>query len=149
MTWATTVGVDGRQRQATTWVMTRAMTWVMGMMAATALATMLAKGMVGMPAGRGGGGLLAEDAAVVAVAATAAAAVVAATTAAGMMAAGMTAAAGTAAAAAAYCRGCLHFTVKTFLCGFLCVGGIGKVTPCSPHTLVKLEVYRRTFGWGQ
>ncbi len=59
------------------------MMWVTRTMATTMPEMMLAKGMVGMPAGRGGGGLLAEY-----VAAVAAAAVTAA------------------AAVAAYCRGC-------------------------------------------
>jgi hypothetical protein len=78
MTWATTVGVDGGGRRATTWVMMWAM-WTTGTMAtkmvATTPATTLAKGMAGTPAGRGGG-LLTEDAtaAVAAAAATAAAA---------------------------------------------------------------------------
>ncbi len=72
--------------------------------------------------GEGGGGLLAEDAAAVAAA--------------------------TAAAAAAYCRGCLLFIVKIFLCGiFMCEGNWQGHT--SPHTLVMLEVCRRTFGWGR
>ncbi len=61
-------------------------------MVATTLATKPAKGMAGMLAGRGGG-LLVEDA----VAAVAAAATVV--------------------TAAAYCRGCLLFIVKIFLCG--------------------------------
>ncbi len=74
--------------------------------------------------GEGKGGLLAED--MVAVVAAAMAAVV-----------------------AAYCRGCLFFIRKIFMLGiFLCVGGIGKVTP-PPHTLVMLEVCRHTFGWGR
>jgi hypothetical protein len=66
--------------------------------------------------GEGEGGLLAVDpaaAAVVAVAVTAAV---------------------TAAAAAAYCRDCLLFIVKIFLCGiFMMCGGNGEVTP--PLTL--------------
>ncbi len=56
MTWATTVGVDGGQRQATEWVMMWAMMWAMGMMAAMTLATMPAKGMAGTLIGREGGG---------------------------------------------------------------------------------------------
>jgi hypothetical protein len=81
----------------------------------------------GRDAGReGGGGLLAEDA----VAAVAAAA--------------------TAAATAAYCRGCMLFIVKIlFLCGiFMMCGGNGQ-GHTSPHTLVMLDVCRRTFGWGR
>ncbi len=75
----------------------------------------------GRDAGGEGGGLLAEDAAAAAAAAVAAAA--AAATAATLMA-----------AAAAYCRVCLLFIVKIFLCGmFMMVGGIGEVTP--PLTL--------------
>jgi hypothetical protein len=81
----------------------------------------------GGDAGReGGGGILAEDPATVAAAA-----------------------ASTAAAAAAYCRGCMLFIVQIFLCGIfmMCVGNRGGHT--SPHTLVTLEVCRRTFGWGR
>ncbi len=63
------------------------------MMAAMTLETTPAKGMVGMPAGRGGGGLLVKDAVVVAAAVAVAVAV-------------------TAAAVAAYCWGCFLFIVK-------------------------------------
>ncbi len=68
-------------------------------MAAMTPTTTPAKGMMGMPAGRGGG-LLAEDAVVVA-AAVAAAVVV------------------TAAAAAAYCWGCFLFIVKYIFVWYL------------------------------
>ncbi len=72
----------------------------------------------------GGEGLLAEDAAVAAAAAT------------------------TAAAAAAYCWGCFLFIVKKFMYGtFMCGGNWQGHT--SPHTLITLEVCRRTFGWGR
>jgi hypothetical protein len=57
MTWATTVGVDGGQRRARTWVMMWVMMWAMGTFAAMMPATMLAKGMAGTLAGRGGGAL--------------------------------------------------------------------------------------------
>jgi hypothetical protein len=92
MTWVTMVGVDSGQRRAMKWVMMWAMMWAMGTMVATMLATMPAKGMAGMPTGRRGGGLLADDAAAAVVAAMAM-------------------------VAAAYCRGCLLFIVKLFLCG--------------------------------
>jgi hypothetical protein len=91
-----------------------AMMWAMGTMAATMPATTPAKGMAGMPAGRGGG-VLAENAVV---AAAAAAAEAAAAT----------------AAVAAYCWGHFLFIVKIFCVVFLCVGGIGEVTP--PPTLL-------------
>jgi hypothetical protein len=121
MTWATMVGVDGGGRQATMWVMRWAMTWATGTMAATTPAMMPLKGMAGTPAGKGGGGLLTEDAAAVAAVMTAEAAV--------------------------YCRGCLVVIVKIFWCGiFMCGGNWQGHT--SPHTLVTLEVCRRTFGWG-
>ncbi len=82
----------------------------------------------GRDAGRGGGrGLLAEDA-------VAAAAAVAAT-------------APTAAAATAYCRGCLLFFVRIFVSGIFMMYGGNWQGHTSPHTLVTLEVYRRTFGW--
>jgi hypothetical protein len=93
--------------------MTWVIMWAMGTMVATTPAMTPAKGMVGTLAGRQGGGLLVENAAVAAAAAAVAA--------------------GTAAAAAAYCWGCFLFIVKIFLCGILCVGGIGEVTP--PLTL--------------
>jgi hypothetical protein len=103
-----TVGVDGGQWQATTWVMMWVMMWVMGRMVAMTPGTIPAQGMARTPAGREGGGLLAED-------------VVAAVTAA-------------TAAAAACCRGHLLFIVKIFLCSiFMMCGGIGEVTP--PLTL--------------
>jgi hypothetical protein len=55
------------------------------------------------------------------------------------------AAAAVAAAAASYCRGCLLFIVKIFLCGiFMCGGNWQGHT--SPHTLVTLEVCRGTLG---
>jgi hypothetical protein len=92
MTLATTVGVNGRQRWATTWVMMWAMMWARGTMAAMTPATTPAKGMVGMLPGRGGGGFLAEE--------TAMAAVVTA-----------------AAAAAAYCWG--HFLFMYLYTGYL------------------------------
>ncbi len=126
MIWVTMVGVDGRQRWATTWVMTWAMMWATGTMVAKMPATNPAKGMARMQAGRGGG-LLAED---VVVAAAAAAAV-----------------AVTAAAAAVYCWGCFLFIVKIFLYGIFMCGG-NRQDHISPHTLVTLEVCRRTFGWG-
>ncbi len=108
MIWATMVGLDSGRRQARTWVMMWAMMWATGTMAARTPVTMPVKGMVGMMAGRGGG-LLAEDAAA--------------------------AAAAIAAAAAAYCRGCLLFIVKIFLCGiFMMCGGNDVVTP--PLTLL-------------
>jgi hypothetical protein len=44
------------------------------------------------------------------------------------------------AAAAAYCRGCLLFIVKIFLCGVFMLGRIGKAGHTSPHTLITLEV---------
>jgi hypothetical protein len=88
--------------------MTWAMMWAMGTMAVMTPATAPAKGMVGMPVGRGGG-LLVEDA------------VVAVATAAAMVM-----------AAVAYCRSCMIFIVKIFLCGIFSVGGIDKVTPVSP-----------------
>jgi hypothetical protein len=68
----------------------------------------------GGDAGGEGGGLLAEYAVMTAAVAAEAAA--------------------TAAAAAAYCWGSFLFIVKIFLWVFLCVGGIGKVTP--PLTLL-------------
>jgi hypothetical protein len=107
------------------------MMWATGMMAAMMPARMPAKGMVGMLIGMGGG-LLAEDAAAVVAAAMAAAA------AAAVM--------GAAAVAAAYCRACLLFNVKIFLCGILF--GRNWQGHTSPHTLVTFEVCRRTFGWG-
>jgi hypothetical protein len=71
-------------------------------------------------AGEEGGVLLSEDATVAAAAAATAAAA--------------------AAAAAAYCWGCFLFIVKIFFCVvFLCVGGIGKVTP--PLTLLSCLRY--------
>jgi hypothetical protein len=127
MIWETTVGVDGGQQWETMWVMTWGMTWAMGTMVVMMSATTPVKGMVGMPAGRGGG-LLAEDAVVVVVAAAAAAA--------------------TAAAEAAYCWGRFLFIVKIFLCGIFTCGGNWQ-GHTSPKTLVTLEVCRRTFGWGQ
>jgi hypothetical protein len=126
MTWVTKVGVNGGRRRATTWVMTWAMTWAMGMMAATTPATMPAKGVVG--AGRGGE-LLADDAAAAAAAAVAAVAM--------------------ATAVAAYCRGRLLFIVKVFLCVIFMMCGGNWGGHISPHTLVTLEVFRSTFGWGQ
>jgi hypothetical protein len=107
------VGVDSRRRRETTWVMMWAMMWAMGTVAAKTPATMPAKGMAGTPAGRGGG-LLAEDAAAAAAVATVA-------------------------VAAAYCRGCLLFIVKIFLCDIFMI----------PHTLILLEVCRHTFVWGR
>ncbi len=89
-------------------------------MAATMPVTMLAKGMARTPAG--GGGLLVEDAAA-AVAAV------------------------TVAAAAAYCRGCLFFIVKIFLCGIFVKCGENRQRHTSPHNLVMLKVCRPTFGW--
>jgi hypothetical protein len=128
MTWATTVGVDGRRQQETTWVMMWAMMWAMGTMVATTPATMPAKGMARMLAGRGGEGLLVED--------TAAAAAVAMRM----------------AAAAAYCRGHMLFIVKIlFLCGIFMMCGGNWQGHTSPHTLIMLEVCRHmydTFGWG-
>jgi hypothetical protein len=74
----------------------------------------------GGDAGGERGGLLVEDAAVAAVAAAAAVA--------------------TAPAAAAYFWGCFLFIVKLYFCAvFLCVGGIGKVTP--PLTLLSCLRY--------
>ncbi len=122
MTWATMVGANGKQRRATTWVMMWAMMWATGTMAATMPVTMLAKGMVGTPVVEGG--LLAEEAAA-AVAAV------------------------TMATAAAYCRGCLFFIVKIFLCGIFVKCGENRQRHTSPHTLVMLKVCRRTFGWGR
>ncbi len=73
------------------------------------------KGDGGDDGGDGGGAPGGEDVAAVAAAAAAGAAAMAA-------------------AAAVYCRGHLLFIVKILLCGiFICVGGIGKVTP--PLTL--------------
>ncbi len=95
MSWVTTVGVNGGQRRARTWVMMWVMMWVTGTMAATMPATTPAKGMAEMLAGRGGGGLLVED---VAAAAAAAAATAEATA--------------TAVAVAAYCRGHSLFVAK-------------------------------------
>jgi hypothetical protein len=86
--------------------------------------------MAGAPAGRGGG-LLAEDEA------AAAAAVAAAVTA---MAA---------VAVAAYCRGRLLFIVKIFVCGIFMIRGGNRQGHTPPHTLITLEVCRRTFGWGR
>jgi hypothetical protein len=100
------------------------MMWVMMWATGTMVAMALAKGMVGMKAGRGGGQ------AKVAMAAAAAAAVVAVVA--------------TAAAAAAYYRGCLFFIVNIFLCGiFIC--GRNWRGHISPHTLVTLEICRHTF----
>jgi hypothetical protein len=50
-------------------------------------------------------------------------------------------------AAAAYCRGCLLFIVKIFLCGIFMMWGGNRRGHTSPHTLVMLEVCRHTFGW--
>ncbi len=76
--------------------------------------------------GDGWGGLLAEDAAAAA------------------------AAAATAAVVAAYCRGRMLFIVKIlFLCGIFMMCGGDWQGHTSPHTLVTLEVCRRTFGWGR
>jgi hypothetical protein len=76
--------------------------------------------------GEGGRVLLAEDAVVVAAAAPA-----------------------TAAAAAAYCRDRCFFVVKIFLCGIFMMCGGNWRGHISPHTIVMLEVCRRTFGWGR
>ncbi len=47
------------------------------------------------------------------------------------------------AALAAYCRGLLLYDVKIFVCR-------GNWQGCtSSHTLITLEVSRRTFGWGR
>jgi hypothetical protein len=73
--------------------------------------------------GEGGGGLLAEDAAAAAAVATV--------------------------AAAAYCRGHCFFIVKIFLCDIFMMCGGNWRGHTSPHTLVTLEVCRRTFGWGR
>jgi hypothetical protein len=116
----------------TTWVMMWVMTWATGMMAATTLAMMLTKGMVGTLAGRGGR-LLAENPVVAAAAALAGVALAVEVT---------------AALAAAYCRGCLLFIGKIFLCGiFMC--GENWQGHTSPHNLIMLEVCRRTLGWGR
>jgi hypothetical protein len=56
MTWATMLGVDGRQQQTTTWVMMWVMMWATGTMAATMLVMTPTKGMAGLLVGRGGGG---------------------------------------------------------------------------------------------
>ena len=56
MTWVTTVGVDGGQRRATTWMMMWVMMGPMGTMAVTTPATMPTKRMAGTPVGRGGEG---------------------------------------------------------------------------------------------
>ncbi len=56
--------------------------------------------------------------------------------------------AATASAAAAYCWGHFLFIVKIILCGiFMCGGNWQGHT--SPHTLVMLEVCRRTVGRGR
>ncbi len=103
------------------------MMWATRMMAARTKATTPAKGMAGVPAGRGGG-VLVEDMVVVAAAAAAAAVTVA--------------------AAAAYCWGCFLFIVKIFLCGIFMFGG-NRQGHTSPHALIALEVCRRIFGWVQ
>jgi hypothetical protein len=124
MTWAMTVGVNGGQWWVRKWAMMWAMMWATGMIAAMTPAMTLAKGMVEMPARRGGG-LLAEDAA----AAVAAAAEAAAMT------------------VAAYCRGRLLFIVKIFLSGIFKMWGGNWQGHTSPHTLDMREVCRHTFGW--
>jgi hypothetical protein len=55
----------------------------------------------------------------------------------------------TVAAVAIYCRGGLLFIVKIFLCGIFMMCGGNWRGHTSPHTLVMLEVCRRTFGWGR
>jgi hypothetical protein len=123
MTWATTVGVNGGQLQATMWVMMWEMMWAMRTIVATTPAMAPAKEMAKMVAGRGGGVLLAEDAAVA--------------VAAGAMAA----------TAAAYCRGHMLFIAKNIiLCGIFMMCGGNWQGHTSPHTLVMLEVCRHTFG---
>jgi hypothetical protein len=52
-------------------------------------------------------------------------------------------------AAAAYCRGCLLFIVKMFLCGIFTICGGDWRGHTFTHTLVTLEVCRRTFGCGR
>jgi hypothetical protein len=74
-------------------------------------------------AGKEGGGLLVEDAAAVAAEATA--------------------------VVVAYCRGCMLFIVKIFLCGIFMMCGGNRQGHTSPHTLVMLEVRGGTFGWGR
>ncbi len=80
----------------------------------------------GTDTGREGGGLLAENPAALVVAPAAVAAV----------------------EAAAYCRGRLLFIVKIFLYGIFMMCGGNWRGHTSPHTLIMLEVCRRTFGWG-
>jgi hypothetical protein len=46
-------------------------------------------------------------------------------------------------------QGLLHFIMKIFLCGIFMMWGGNWQGHISPHTLVTLEVCRRTFGWGR
>jgi hypothetical protein len=127
MSWATTVGVDGGQWQVMTWVMMWAIMWATGTMAATTPAKMPAKGMAGMPARRGegggpGGGF-------------------------GGSGSGSSSSGGSS-GGSCILQGSFAFHCEDiFVCGIFMCGGYWQ-GHTSPHTLVMLEVCRRTFGWG-
>jgi hypothetical protein len=107
-----------------TWVMIRAMIWAMGTMVVTMPAMTLAKGMAGTPVGRGGaapGG--------------------------GRGSGGGSGNNGS--NGGCMLQGSLLFIAKIFLCGIFMMWGGNWRGHTSPHTLVMLEVCRRTFGWGR
>jgi hypothetical protein len=95
--------------------------WAMGTMAAT----MLAKGMAGTLAGRGG------------------------TPGRGRGGGGGGGGSGDGGGGSCLLQGSLLFIVKIFLCGIFMMCGGNWQGHTSPHTLVTLEVCRRTFGWGR
>jgi hypothetical protein len=98
------------------------MMWATGTMAATMRAMTPAKGMAGMPAGRGGGA-----------------------PGGGRSGGGS----GNGSGVSCILQGLLLFIVKIFLCGIFIMCGGNWRGHTFPHTLVMLEVCRRTFGWGR
>jgi hypothetical protein len=127
------VGVDGRQRQATTWAMTWAMMWATGMMGARTPAMMPAKGMVGTLAGRGrgapGGGRGGGGG--------------------GSSGGGNGGGGSDGGGGGCMLQGSFVFYCEDIFCvSYFYVWGELARSHLSPHTLVMLEICRRTFGWG-